>query len=114
MSACRVFLANLNSLTLALDPNPSPNPNPKVLAAAKAALTVPKDVQRAMLTEFNLKGSFLLWATSADVEAVWRRLGVGVGVGVGVGLGPALPLPLPLPLGRPTSTSRPVPRSIRR
>jgi len=49
-------------------------PNDKqVLAAEKAALTVPKDVQRAMLTEFNLKGSFLLWATSADVEAVWRR-----------------------------------------
>lgn len=44
----------------------------QVLAAEGAALTVPKDVQRAMLTEFNMKGSFLLWATSANVEAVWR------------------------------------------
>lgn len=49
-----------------------PPTDKQVLAAEGAALKVPKVVQRAMLTEFNLKGSFLLWATSANVEAVWR------------------------------------------
>tara|TARA_B100000795_G_scaffold255588_1_gene227345 strand:- start:48 stop:1274 length:1227 start_codon:yes stop_codon:yes gene_type:complete len=42
-------------------------------AADQAARQVPVDMQRAMLAEFRLKGQFLVWSTTKEREAAWRK-----------------------------------------
>jgi len=42
-------------------------------AADQAASQVPVDMQRAMLAEFRLKGQFLVWSTTKEREAAWRK-----------------------------------------
>ena len=42
-------------------------------AADQAARQVPVEMQRAMLAEFRLKGQFLVWSTTKEREAAWRK-----------------------------------------
>lgn len=42
-------------------------------AADQAARQVPVEMQRAMLAEFRLKGQFLVWSTTEEREAAWRK-----------------------------------------
>jgi hypothetical protein len=42
-------------------------------AADQAAKQVPVEMQRAMLAEFRLKGQFLVWSTTKEREAAWRK-----------------------------------------
>ena len=42
-------------------------------AADQAAKQVPADMQRAMLAEFRIKGQFLVWSTTMEREAAWRK-----------------------------------------